>query len=296
MTTPRKPDPIDVDRDLRFFPADPEAARTLSAAQVRGFNENGFVSGLDLLDPAEVHELRTYFDALIEDVVNAPDRRNAYSINCYHLVCERLYDLVTDVRILDRVEDLLGPDFVCWGSHLFAKLPGDPKEVPLHQDGVYWPWTPSRTVTVWLAIDDADEGNAAMQFVPGSHRLGELPHDVLALDGTRVLGRRVSNADAYTNRFTNELRAGQMSLHSDLLLHGSGTNRSSRRRAGMTLRYAASDVRLVEGYEHWRKTAVCVRGKHPGDFWYDRRRPVGEHPERMADLWGEFDGQPMDAS
>ena len=163
------------ERDLSFVPADPEGATTLRAEQVEGFNRDGFVSPVDVFSAEEAAQLRHYFDDLIESVVGADDRRNSYSVNCYHMVCERLYDLALDERVLDLVQDILGPDVVCWGTHLFAKLPGDGMEVPLHQDAVYWPFTSARSVTVWLAIDDVDEDNAAMSFVPGSHTLGPLP-------------------------------------------------------------------------------------------------------------------------
>lgn len=293
----RKPDPVDAPgRDLRFHPVDPNRATTLSRPQAEHYNEHGFVSPLDVFDTDRAAEVCAYVDWLIDAVLSADDNRNAYSINAYHLVCQGLWDLATDPRVLDLVEDILGPNLVCWGSHLFAKLPHDPKEVPFHQDAVYWPLTPSKTVTVWLAIDDVDAGNAAMQFVPASHREGALDHEVLGLDGTRVLGRQVKDIDRWPDRFVNELRAGQASLHSDLLLHGSAANVSDRRRAGLTLRYAAADVRLIEGYEDWRKTGVHCREGDPDGFWYDRRRPDGERPERMADFWGEFDGQPLDAS
>lgn len=296
MSVERRPDPTEGDRELTFCLADAAAAETLTPLQVEHFNRHGFVSPIDVFTSDEADRLRRYIGELLDDVVNADDRRNAYSINCYHLVCEGLHDLVTEPRIVDLVADIVGPNVVCWGSHLFAKLPGDPKEVPFHQDAVYWPLTPARTVSVWLAIDDADDGNAAMQFVPGSHRRGEIEHVQEELDGTRVLGRTVADPDLVTDPFTNELRAGQVSLHTDLLLHGSSPNTSDRPRVGMTLRYAAADVRLIDGYDYWRKNSVVVRGADPDGFWFDRRRPDGEHPEKMAGLWGEFDGQPIDAS
>ncbi len=276
-------------RDLRFIPAVPDSARTLSSSQVEQFNRDGFLSGLSAFEAPEVLRLRDYFDDLIENVLSADDRRNSYSINAYHLVCAGVYDLLLRPELLDYVEDLLGPDFACWGNHLFCKLPGDPMEVPLHQDGSYWPITPSRTVTVWLALDDADEENAAMEFVPGSHRGGALPHEDLALDGTRVLKRQVENPESYGDRFTNALRAGEISIHSDMLLHGSGLNRSDRRRAGMTFRYAAAEVRSLSGHEYWLKPSVHCRGTLP-EHWPHRRRPAGENPEKLAEFVGDFDG------
>ena len=279
-------------RDLSFHPADPARARTLSAGQIEGFNHDGFVSPLPAFSREEIDRLRAYLDGLIKAVIDAPDPRNSYSINTYHMVCEGLYDLIHTPMLLDYVEDIVGPDIVLWGSHLFAKLPGDGKAVPLHQDATYWPLSPTKSVTVWLAVDDADEENAAMEFVPGSHRLGPLPHEVKALDGTRVLRRQALEPDQYGDRFVNTLRAGQVSLHSDLLLHGSAPNRSHRRRAGLTLRYAAAEVRPVPGWEWWTMPSVHCRGSVP-EHWSHWRRPEGEHPEKMAAVWGEFDGNPI---
>jgi len=280
---------------LTYIPSVAIDGTILDATEIERYNQQGFLEPRMVLAPDEAAALRSYFDDLLRQVLDAPDNRNSYSINTYHVVCERLHDLVTDPRITGLAADLLGEEIVCWGSHLFAKLPDDGKEVPFHQDGVYWPMTPSRSVSIWLAIDDVDEGNAAMRFVPGSHLDGALPHHLRDLDGTRVLGQEVdAGVLAGRPQYVNAMPAGYASMHSDLLLHGSAANDSTRRRAGLTLRYVGAEVRLIEGYDYWRKSAVHVHGGDPSGFWYDRRRPDGEHPEKMAELWGEFDGQPMD--
>jgi hypothetical protein len=281
-------------RDLSFRPADPQSARTLNAEQVDAFNRDGFVSPLPTFSGTDVTDIRDYVDGLIEAVVSAPDRRNSYSVNSYHLVCQGLYDIIQSPRLLDYAQDIVGPDIVCWGMHLFAKLPGDGMEVPLHQDAIYWPLTPAKSVTVWLAIDDADAENAAMEFAPGSHVLGPLPHEDKALDGSRVLKRAAVEAEQYGTRFTNTLQAGEVSLHSDLLLHGSRANLSTRRRAGLTIRYAAGEVGAVPGEEWFVTPAVHCRGTIPG-HWPNCPRPSGEHPELMAAISGGFDGLPPDA-
>ena len=279
------------DRHLPFLPADPDAARTLTPAQVRRYNEQGYVSPLDVFGAGEADDWRGYFDWLIGEVLAAEDGRNGYSINGYHLTNARLWDLVRTPRIVALATDILGPDVVCWSTHLFCKLPGNPMAVPLHQDAVYWPFTSTRTVTAWLAIDDADDANGTMRFAAGSHRLGPLPYDELDLNGTRVLGRRVARADTYDDDAVNTLRAGQMSLHSDLLLHGSAPNASDRRRAGLTIRYAAADARMEDGWDDWKAGAVRVAGRRD-PWWPDRPRPDGEDPHLMAAKRGTFDGVP----
>src|SRR6185369_15209394 len=120
---------------------------------------------LDVYTPAEADSNRLYFDRLLEGVLAKNDGRDAYSINGYHRQCAGLWDIVMNPRILDYVEDLLGPNIVAWGTHYFCKMPHDPRPVPWHQDASYWPLTPSKTVTVWLAIDDSDVENSAMMVV-----------------------------------------------------------------------------------------------------------------------------------
>jgi hypothetical protein len=274
-----RPDPDD--RQLAFVPADPAGARTITGDQVRQYNEQGFLGRLPLLDTVAAADVRRYVTDLVDHVVAAPDQRDSYSVNAYHLVCRGLYDLILLPTLLDYVEDILGPDFVCWGTTVFCKLPGDRKEVVLHQDAAYWPFTPTKTVTAWLAIDDADEENSAVRFVPGSHLLGALDHEDLPLDGSRVAKRQVVDAQQYLDRYVNALAAGEVSLHADLLLHGSPPNHSTRRRTGLTMRYAAADVRALPGWEWWYGGGVHCRGSIP-ECWPDRRQPRGEHPDLMA--------------
>jgi non-heme Fe2+,alpha-ketoglutarate-dependent halogenase len=91
--------------------------------------------------------------------------------------------------------------------------------VPWHQDASFWKLSPARTVTVWLAIDDADAENAAMRFIPGTHDKGEI--ETVEMGEGSVFHKGIANAEQYGEPFVNALKAGQMSLHADMLLHGS---------------------------------------------------------------------------
>jgi hypothetical protein len=96
----------------------------------------------------------------------------------------------------------------------------DSREVPWHQDASFWKLSPARTVTVWLAIDDADAENAAMRFIPATHDKGEI--ETVEMGEGSVFHKGIANAEQYGEPFVNALKAGQMSLHADMLLHGSG--------------------------------------------------------------------------
>jgi non-haem Fe2+, alpha-ketoglutarate-dependent halogenase len=260
-----------LERDLRFHPSPVQNPRTLTRQQVDAFNRDGYVKGVQIFSSGEMAAHRAYFDALLARVLAAGG--DSYSISTAHLKYGPVYDLITHPRIVQCVRDLLGENVVGWGSHYFCKLPRDGKVVHWHQDASYWPMTPSKTVTAWLAIDDADVENACMRFIPGSHHFGHLTYQLTEEAEDAVLNQRVENAEQFGQPIDVELKAGEISLHSDLLLHGSAANHSDRRRCGLTLRYCAADVRAGLG---WNAKGVVVSGEDPTGHWANPPRPESD--------------------
>jgi non-haem Fe2+, alpha-ketoglutarate-dependent halogenase len=258
-----------MERDLGFHPSTVTEPRTLTREQVAAFNHDGYLKPLRIFDGQEIATIRAYFDEILAQTVAAGG--NSYSISTAHLRHGGVYDLLTHPRIVALVKDLLGDDVIAWGSHFFCKMPGDGKRVSWHQDASYWPLTPSKAVTAWLAIDDATVENACMRYIPGTHLFGHLTYTLSENDGTNVLNQTVIGADQFGQPENVELAAGEMSLHSDLLLHGSETNQSSRRRCGLTLRYCPASVRAGLG---WNAKGVIVSGHDPAGHWANPPRPT----------------------
>ena len=257
-----------LDRDLRFHPSTVTEPRVLSLDQIEHFNREGYVRPISIFDHDEITDLRDYFDGLLEQTIAAGG--DSYSISTAHMKYGRVHDLLTEKRILDCVGDLLGENIIAWGSHFFCKMPHDGKAVAWHQDASYWPLSPSKAVTVWLAIDAADVENACMRFIAGSQHYGHLTYRPSEGQEHNVLNQTIENPQQYGTEVDDELQAGQISLHSDLLLHGSEANDSDRRRCGLTLRYCAADVRAELG---WNAKGVVVRGEDPSGHWRNPSRP-----------------------
>jgi hypothetical protein len=259
-----------VERDLSFHPSVNANPKVLSREQVERFNREGYLMPFRIFSHSEVAELRSYFDKLLAKYMS--EGKDSYSISSAHLRHGRVWDVLTNPRVVAIVSDLLGPSVVGWGSHFFCKMPGDGKSVSWHQDASYWPLTPSKAVTMWLAIDDADRGNACMKYIPGTHVLGHLTYTLSENDPANVLNQTVPGVEKYGEPAFVELKAGEASLHSDLLLHGSDANTSDRRRCGLTLRYTTGDVRAYMG---WQDKGVVVAGDVP-PHWANRPRPEEE--------------------
>jgi non-heme Fe2+,alpha-ketoglutarate-dependent halogenase len=248
----------------------------LTSAQIRHFHEQGWISPLPAFSPDEVIGNRASFERLRAVAADA------YAINGAQVTCRSIWDIATHPALVAAVRCLLGDELVVWGTHYFINEAGDPRTVAWHQDGPYWPFTPMKTITAWVAIDDSDPENSAMRVVPGSHKLGVLAYRESRSEERNVLNRSLDGIDNLPAPQHVILRAGEFSLHHDLLVHGSEANRSTRRRCGLTVRYCTPDV-TVTGPEKadWMKNAIRVSGDGPvAKGWEFPPQPVGDNLRR----------------
>ena len=171
------------------------------------------------------------------------------------------------------MQAVLGPNLILVFSSVFIKPPHGSERVSWHQDNTYWPSVHGTDVaTVWLAIDDADAANSAMQVIPGSHA-GYREYATEASGGDDMLSRKVVVTEAMErSAVTLEMPAGALSIHDSFLLHGSGSNRTSRRRAGYTIRYCSTGSAWVDVGTH-PIPVYLVRGDAGarGDRYVDAR-------------------------
>ena len=266
--TPTQEDLDSIERDLRFFPVDNQSPRTLSREQLEFYNRNGYLLPFDVYSDQEIAVIRSEFDNLLAEYSSAG--KDSYSISSAHLKHAFAYDILTNPRIVALVRDLLGEDVVGWGAHYFCKMPHDGKKVAWHQDATYWPLTPTKSCTIWLAVDDATPANANMRFIPASHLYGLIDYESSGAEEGNVLNQTVADAESFGEPVDVTLKAGQVSIHSDLLLHGSEANNSDLRRGGLTLRYCAADVRA---YLDWNRKGVIVAGSDAANHWANPPRP-----------------------
>lgn len=181
--------------------------------------------------------------------------------------------LATDPRLGQVAAELLGTDHVrLWQDQLLLKPPGGPAETTIgwHQDWASWNTVASHGafVTAWVAFDDVDDTNGAMQMVPGSHRWGLLPEagNFFATDRDRQLEGLASHGHAEARSVV--LEAGQVSFHHPLTFHGSGANTSDRMRRSLAIHFVAGDVTAVAVsgiWQHYNLSLFQERGGRLGE-------------------------------
>ena len=251
--------------------------KRLTQAQVDEYHRDGFCFPVDVMSRNDAQAFR---ERLEEVECRYPDAVNAHNRNNSHITFTCLDDIVHHSAILDAVEDLIGPNFLVWGSVLFIKEPDARGFVSWHQDMTYIPMEPHDGVTAWLALSPSNCENGCMKMVPGSHRTGiQTHHDRFGEDNILTRGQTIEGIDQVST-VDLILEPGQISLHHGHTIHGSSPNRSNDRRIGIAIQqYVPTHARetKVKGF------VQLVRGRDDyGHFEIIPRPKVDMSPEAVA--------------
>ncbi|MGH8688938.1 MAG: phytanoyl-CoA dioxygenase family protein [Burkholderiales bacterium] len=250
---------------------------TLSANQIEQYKREGYVCPVPVMPASEALGLRTQLEAYESKQggnLQAAERSRAF------LLFKWLDDLIRDPRVVDPVEQLIGPDILCWSTIFWIKDAGSKSFVSWHQDNTYWGLSSRNVVTAWFAISDASIEAGCMSVLPGSHEGKTLEHeDTYHQDNMLTRGQAIKSLDE-SRAAMMPLKAGEMSIHNYCLAHGSGPNVSGDRRIGVSMHYMPPATKQVVGT--W-DCAALVRGEDRyGNF---ERTPVPARdfdPEAVA--------------
>jgi len=229
--------------------------KCLNDAQIRGYAENGFLAPIRVMSEDEARAFRGRLEACEKHLGGALESNLRHKVNLLFPWCD---ELIRHPKILDFVEDLIGPDILCWNVHLFAKEPDARSFVSWHQDSTYWGLEPSDVVTAWVALSEVSSESGYMEVIPGTHRVDQFPHiDTFHKDNLLSRGQEIAVSVDESKAVGLKLHPGEMSLHHIKLVHGSKPNRSSDRRIGVAIRYMPTYVRQLR----FRDSAMLVRGQ-----------------------------------
>ena len=236
--------------------------RVLQPAEIGSYRSNGYLLPGRLLDDSTLDRLSGIFAEHLAD----RGQRLADELDTPHFRDPRLLEFLLDDRMLDMIEQLIGPDILLWSSHFISKDPAVGRATPWHTDADYWQGRlsdDSQIVTVWISLDGSDVENGCMRVIPGTHHNsghGKY-HPVSRAENT--FGQEINDVDS-SRAVDMVLRPGEASLHDGRIVHGANPNRSSRRRTGYTMRYLPASVTIIpernRGHKVWLARGVDRAG------------------------------------
>ena len=245
--------------------------------QISFFNENGYLAVENVLNPEEIENYRRSAEALqamAEGLTESTDRfrlqiwdeakTQLQQVAEPHELGAEWMSLARDPRILNVIEELLGPNIQLYYSMFMMKLPRDGFEAPWHQDFAFFPHDRFGQVACQVYIDDSTIENGCIRVVPGSHKLGILNHYE---DGrfTGILQGDTTEYDAA--EVVSTVKAGGMLLWDSLTLHRSFPNQSEHPRRAIVFECKNPETRLLGGafrrQLEVRPVGLMIRGQDP---------------------------------
>jgi ectoine hydroxylase-related dioxygenase (phytanoyl-CoA dioxygenase family) len=247
--------------------------KLLSPSAVEAYQRDGYYAPVRVMSAADA---RRYRDALQAHEARAGQPLQGNLRHKTHLLFTWADELVHHPKILDAVEDAIGPDILCWTTNFFIKEANSPGFVSWHQDSTYWGLDPDDVITAWVAFTEVTEENGYMQVIPGSHKIDQLAHvDTFHKDNLLSRGQEIAVEVDKSRAVGLALHAGEMSLHHIKLVHGSDANRSGDRRIGLAIRYIPTHVRQTKV----RDSAMLVRGTDKFHHFDYEARPKADLEE-----------------
>jgi non-heme Fe2+,alpha-ketoglutarate-dependent halogenase len=252
--------------------------KILTQEQIDAFHRDGAVFPIRVMSREDALAIRAKLETF-ENKTGGPLKGDLRHKT--HLLFPWLNDVVHHTRIVDAIEDLYGPDLLCWSTNFFIKEANNPAFVSWHQDSTYWGLSRPDVVTAWIALSDSNASNGAMGYIPGTHTAEQIPHrDTFDKDNLLTRGQEVAVDVDASQAVTIELEPGEMSLHHVRLVHGSPANPSDDRRIGFAIRYIPTSVAQVAG----RDSATLVRGRDAFHHFDHEPRPTAELEPEMVEL------------
>jgi hypothetical protein len=223
---------------------DSDARYRVSDEEVRFFNENGYLQGPRILSDDEAEILRTELDGLIHCDEETRGLFYEYNSNesadpnltLFHAlgawrVSAAFHDLLWHPAFTVPASQLLNGPVRFWHDQLFVKPAHHGGVVIWHQDYSYWQRTvPMAHLTCWIALDDSNEENGCLRYVPGSHKWNLLPREDFANDMERIREFLTPEQKLAFDPVPMVLKKGECSFHHPLTVHGSYANTSERPR------------------------------------------------------------------
>jgi ectoine hydroxylase-related dioxygenase (phytanoyl-CoA dioxygenase family) len=267
-----------------------------TASDVDAFSRNGFWLAPKLFDDALIHEAHAHMEMLrrreyekgeapLSNYQPSGDAaRGLVKIDNGWWADSVMEQFATSPALGGTAARLLGVEEIyLWHDQVLYKpgSSGAAGNVGWHQDKGYWgSASTDEMITAWVAFDDVNEENGCMRFVPGSHRWGLLEEsDFFNADLEGQKGKMRLPEGAEWRETPALLKAGEVSFHHCMTLHGSGPNRTERPRRSIAVHMMSGNTRLVKGRGHDNEK---IFGGEDGELFRGARFPR---------LWPESSGQ-----
>jgi|OM-RGC.v1.010509908 phytanoyl-CoA hydroxylase len=217
----------------------------------KDYHENGYTIVRGLVSKAHINDAKEDLNKEISKLVKNKKLRSRdinYTndqINSIHSMGGWSWTkkLQKNKKLIKIVSHLIKGKLENYGAELFAKPANVGLPAPLHQDNYFWCLKNNEALTVWIALDKANDKNGGVFYFKKSHKLGLLEHAQSFAPGT---SQKIKYPDGLNifKKYSPSLNPGDCIIHNSYVVHGSDKNISNSPRVGWTLRFKAKDNKI----------------------------------------------------
>lgn len=224
----------------------------LTPEQLEHYSIDGYLFLRDVFDANEIDALKAEQAAIFAHDLESHLRAQSgefLGTTAMHETSALYARLLQDERLLDIAEQILGPSLYCHQYKIILKQPFGKLSLPWHQD--YAPWLhhdgmpAPRALSIGIYLDEMNEFNGPITFIPGSHAGGLIDYELIDVPGTTPIpslpDETVSRLAAQNGLVAPKGPAGSMVVFDSCVAHASGQNLSPYPRDLVYLSYNPVD-------------------------------------------------------
>ncbi|HZP80081.1 MAG TPA: phytanoyl-CoA dioxygenase family protein [Chthonomonadaceae bacterium] len=253
-----------------------ETASPVTLEEKAAFEERGYHVLRNAFTPEEVQTYREamtrllcmpadhpYFSCMMTTDLSPRPADNPHAIwggFDLPLFDDRFYDLAFHPKIALTMDALIGPDINLYETSFVSKIPGFPGTYrDWHQDSEYFdPQVNDRNAAVIFYLHDMDPDSGATWVIPGTHKLGPLPH-TLPGEAVSSKAREVADKHLYAPQgISFEFKAGDALFFLARVIHKAGGNNSDTTRTNIIYNYVRKDNLDLGGVPRYIGTGIPV--------------------------------------
>jgi phytanoyl-CoA hydroxylase len=218
------------------------------------FERDGYVFIPGFLSTDEVTAVKWELERFIAEIVpGMPVNHVMYEDKADASTLKQMQDLQAHSVFFNQLmcgseleklaEAVLGEKVIGKNVEYFNKPPRIGKSTPPHQDAFYFNIKPTQAVTMWIALEDADEQNGCVSYLSGSHKKGMRPHGRTSTIGFSQSITDYGTAEDLANLKSFPAKPGDLLIHHAMTVHTAGPNTTeSRSRKALGLIYFGESV------------------------------------------------------
>lgn len=235
-----------------------EPKSLLPQEKIEFYRKNGFVQIHNVLTADELKELRDYMDEAMNSAQGMSTQTDQKGGAYYRVLNQRvniwrdhagMAKYTAHPRFAEMARRLVGASGIrLFHDHALLKMPGDSKPTPWHQDLTYWPMNETGALSIWITLDDVDESNGCMMFVPGSRSIGKL-NPISLVDPQDIFEYTKGTEHEHSKPVIVRMKAGSCTFHDGLTFHYAHANVTDKPRRVLAIIYM-TDGTTYSGKSH----------------------------------------------